>query len=221
MKAWQFGAKEWRENLAKKQAVLYPLHDAWKTYQPVGYASVATDIKIPPEDKLVAAYTADLGAFLKSEMGDQETVLLAAVKKATATADKSKTLNNLGILYARYGMYDQAITQFKQVIAKDEFVPALVNLGNIYFLKSDDDNALVYYNRAVVKAPKNAVALLGVARANHALENYSIAKKAYSDLKVLNPDLAGKFAYLDLRGEESTRAAEAAGTKGSVQWADK
>jgi len=218
VKAWQYGAKEWRENLAKKQAVLFPLHEAWKVYEPVGYASTTTDIKIPPEDKIILAFTNDLDAFVKGEMGQQEIALQAALNKATTTAAKSKAQNSLAVLHSRFGLYDQAIKEFQQVLAKNEYLPSLINLGNIYFMRGSDDKALEFYNRALAKAPTNPVALLCVARANHALENYSSAKKAYAALQAADPDLASRFAYLDLRGEESTRAADASGTKGVVIW---
>ena len=43
-------------------------------------------------------------------------------------------------------------------------------------------------------------------------------KKVYAELKVKDPDLALQFAYLDLKGEEATRAANAAGVNGVVVW---
>ncbi|MCX7039440.1 MAG: hypothetical protein NT005_09965, partial [Spirochaetes bacterium] len=83
-----------------------------------------------------------------------------------------------------------------------------------------NEKALEYYNRAAKKAPKNATVLLCIARANHAMENYSSAKKAYTDLQALNPKLAQQFAYLDLRGEEATRAADVTGVRGTVIWSE-
>jgi tetratricopeptide (TPR) repeat protein len=220
VKAWQLGAKEWRENLAKNQAVLYPLHDAWKVYAPVGFANTTTDIKLPADAQIVKAMSDDLVAFVKGEMGQQETTLLAAANKATGQAAKSKALNSLAVLHSRFGLYDQAIKEYQQILAKDEYLPALINFGNIYFMQAAYDKALEFYNRAAKKSPKNATVLLCVARANHALENYSIAKKAYADLQAVNPDLAAQFAYLDLRGDEATRAADASGLRRTVVWSE-
>jgi tetratricopeptide (TPR) repeat protein len=220
VKAWQYGAKEWRENLAKKQAVLYPLHEAWKTYEPVGYSSGASDIKIPAESKIVLAFSNDLDTFVKGEIGQQEVALTAAVSKANTTPEKSKALNRLAVLHSRFGLYDLARKELQQILAKDEYAAALINMGNIYFREGNDDKALEYYNRAAAKDPKNPIVLLSLARANHALENYSLAKKAYAALQVADPNLASRFAYLDLRGEEATRAADASGAKAVVIWQD-
>jgi len=215
LKAWQLGAKEWRENKTRNQAAFYPLHEAWKLYQPVGYSSATSDIKIPAQDKLVKVYTDEVNGLVTAQIGRQEGALLAAASRASS---KSKPLNSLAVLYSRYGMYDKARKTLNDILVKEEYVPALINLGNIYFVQSQVDKALEYYNRAYKRDPNNPTVLLCVARANHSLENYSIAKKAYADLQARDPELAQKFAYLDLRGEEATRAADANGVRKAVIW---
>lgn len=220
MKAWQYGAKEWRENLATSKAVLYPVREAWKTYEPVGFSVAETAVKIPPDDKLVSAFSSDLDAFVAGELGLQEIALQAAIDGAQTAAAKSKALNGLAILHSRFGLYDQARKEFERILAEDEYMPALLNLGNIYFMQNDGEKALEFYARAARKAPKNSTVLLAIARANHALENYSIAKKAYEELLAVNPALAQQYSYLGLRGEEATRAAAATGAKGIVIWSE-
>ena len=219
VKAWQLGAKEWRENLANNQAKLYPLHDAWSIYAPVGFSSTELSIKVPDDSRIVKAFSDDLVAFVQGEMGNQERILQASLSKASTPAGKEKTLNSLAVLHSRFGLYDQALSEFQQILAKDQYLPALINAGNIYFMQAAYDKALDFYNRAAAKAPTNATAVLCVARANHALENYSIAKAAYDKLQTLNPDLATQFSYLGLRGEEATRAADVAGVSRTVVWA--
>jgi tetratricopeptide (TPR) repeat protein len=115
-------------------------------------------------------------------------------------------------------LFDKAQKTLMEVLAKDEYVPALINMGNIYFVQSQTDKALDFYDRAYKKDPNNPTVLLCVARVNHALENYAIAKKAYADLQAKDPELAQRFAYLDLRGEEATRAADANGVRKVVIW---
>jgi hypothetical protein len=97
-------------------------------------------------------------------------------------------------------------------------VPALVNLGNLRFRSAGNEDALAFYARAFKKAPHDPMVLLGLARANHELQNYGIVKTEYEELRTLNPDLADQFAYLRLQGEESTRAAAASQVVGVVVW---
>jgi len=215
MKAWELGAKEWRENQGKNTARFYSIPESWKVYQPVGYSGTTADIKIPSDTKIVAQYTKEVQSFVDSEMGEQEAILKADIDKSS---NKPKAMNNLAVLYGRFGMYSKSEKGLQDIIASNEYVPALVNLGNIYFVKGDMDSALKYYQRAYKKAPTNATVLLCVARASHAEENYATAKQAYGELKLQDPALAQRFAYLDLRGEEATRAADAAQLTGVVIW---
>ena len=128
-------------------------------------------------------------------------------------------MNKLGVLYARYGLMDRAEREFKKVLAKDiNYVPSLLNMGNIYYLNGDMKTAKYYYDKAYKKAPDNPKVLLTVARVNHEMENYGTVNEAYGKLKYLDPDLAQQFAYLDLRGGEALRAASIGGIKEVVIW---
>ena len=80
-----------------------------------------------------------------------------------------KPTNELGVLYARYGQYDRAQKEFAKLLAKEEYVPALVNMGNILYLSDQKDKALEYYNRAYAKDPENPRVLLAVAKTNRDL----------------------------------------------------
>ncbi|MCK5568616.1 MAG: tetratricopeptide repeat protein, partial [Spirochaetes bacterium] len=108
---------------------------------------------------------------------------------------------------------------FNRLLSKNKsYVPALLNLGNIYYLEDDMEKALSYYERAYVSLPGNAKAILCMARVNHELENYGIVNKLYNKLKEADPDLAARYLYLGLKGEESTRAADMSGVKDTVLW---
>jgi tetratricopeptide (TPR) repeat protein len=215
LKAWQTGAKEWRENLRRQQAALYPVHEAWKIYEPVGLPGTGAAMSLPASEKIVNLLRAEVTRFIEREIFEKATALQAQI---TQTKNAPKAVNELGVLYARYGLYDRAQEEFEKVIAKEEYVPALLNLGNTFYLQDQKEKALTLYERAYRVAPDNSRALLGVARTSHDLENYFQAKQVYAELKKVDPDLAQQFSYLDLRGEEASRAADIAGVKGFIPW---
>jgi transglutaminase-like putative cysteine protease len=217
LKAWDMGAKEWIENTSKKTAGFVSIRDSWKTFEPVGYAASAADIKIPDQGRLSALFASEMQAFIAGEMGPRESALLSQIAKA---ADKTKLQNSLAVLHSRYGLVDKGEKEFQQILATVEYLPALINLGNIYFLQGKLENAAEMYDRAYKKAPANTTVILCVARVNHAQENYTLARKSFVELQTRDPQLAGKFAYLGLRGEEATRAADAAQVRGIVVWSD-
>jgi tetratricopeptide (TPR) repeat protein len=127
-------------------------------------------------------------------------------------------MNKLGILYARYGLYDKAREQFGAILAGGEYAPALINEANLYWLESNLPKAREFYEQALALDSGNTTALLGMARVSHMEENYGSAREAYSRLKAIAPDLAARFAYLDQKGDDAVRAAEADRAKEVVVW---
>jgi hypothetical protein len=213
--AWAEGAKLWREAVGQGQAELYPVHEAWQKYESVGLSGAALGITPPDMGRVAEVFSAEVEKFVSTEIAAEETALVANVIK---TKSSSQAVNTLGVLYARYGLQDKAQKQFAAVAAKEEYVPSLVNLGNLGFLKKDYARALQYYERAFKKAPKNPSVLLGIARVNYEVGSYAASLKAYQDLKTIKPDLAERFSYLELRGEEATRADDVSQEKGVVVW---
>ena len=156
--------------------------------------------------------------FLDREMADQ---LAELTKKVADSKEDPKVVNSLGVLYARYGRYDDAKVQFKKASAKNKaYLSPLLNLGMIAIAEDDTAAALEYYEAARKIEPKNTQVLLGYARVNHELENYGSVRTAYDELKKTDPDLAAQFAYLDLRGDEAARAADISKAKEVTLWAD-
>jgi len=214
LKAWQIGAKEWRENAAKLKAGFYPTHQAWEQYKPVGFDIAQADITPPDQGKVTAAFVKEYSAFVEREIFPRVEELNARIAKSQSIRD----INKLGVLYARYGLNDRAEEQFKKVIEEKEYFPALLNLGNINYLSEDYNEALAFYSKAEGVKPDYPKVLLGIARASHQMEQYETATTAYNKLKSMDPELAEKFSYLDLKGEDATRAADQAQVKDMMVW---
>jgi tetratricopeptide (TPR) repeat protein len=216
LEAWQIGAREWREYSEKDQAGFFPLYDAWKFYEPVGLPPGGRDITLPPEDRIVSEYLQEVVRFIDREIYPRVNKLESEIARTGSV----RAMNNLGVLYARYGLHDKAEEQFQNALRKQEFVPSLINLGNVYYLRGDMDVASVYYDRAYRQEPDNPKVLLCVARVNHELGNYEVAQSTYRRLESKDPELAKQFAYLTLTGTESARAAEVGRLKERVVWDD-
>ncbi len=217
LKAWEAGAREWRASDAKGEAGFHPFEAAKKKYKPVAYAASQAAISLPSEADWTKAYTEEVKTFINQQIATQVQKLQADIKSNPA---KPEYVNRLGVVYARYGLATEAEKEF-QKLDKQDYVPALINLGNLAFLKPDMKTALAFYNRACRKEATNAKALLGSARANHELENYGSAQEAYAALKKVDPALASQYAYLDLQGTEADQAAKAGNVVDKVEWAEK
>ena len=215
LKAWGLGAKQWREYSASERAVIFPVHESWKLYEPVAFSDTVTDIILPEENRVVKAYLEELEIFIEGEIFPRGDEIRAEMKK---TGKTPRIVNRLGVLYAKYGLLERAEKEFSKILEQMEYVPALVNLGNIYYLREEFKKALEYYNRAYREDPTNSKALLFIARVHHELENYGLTREMYSRLKEIDPNLALQFSYLDLKGEEAIRSAEISKVKGAIIW---
>jgi tetratricopeptide (TPR) repeat protein len=214
--AWQIGAKEWKENAERGQTGFYPLYEAWKLYEPVGLPPGGREITLPPSDRIVSEYLQELVRFIDREISPRVNKLETEIAKTGSVS----AINNLGVVYARYGLTEKAEEQFRKAVQKAEFIPALVNLGNIYYLKGDMSSAAQYYQRAYAKQPGDPKVLLCIARVNHELANYSVSQSAYRELEQKDPQLAKEFAYLGLTGTDAGRAAQVGKLKEKVIWED-
>jgi tetratricopeptide (TPR) repeat protein len=180
IKAWQIGAKEWRETSHNGTAKFFPIRDAWTIYEPVAFSEYRPAI-IPPSE-----------AEIRSSGGSLRLV------------------NNLGVLYAKYGLLEDAADQFERILRSGEYPAALVNLGNIHYLKGDMRRSLQYYQRALDRSPDNSVALLGVAKASYELEEYASVDNALAKLEDIDPEKAKQFSFLGSGASDTARASQAA-----------
>jgi Flp pilus assembly protein TadD len=140
-------------------------------------------------------------------------------KKIKADPSNVGLINNLGILYARYGVYDKAEAAFNRILKTREYVPALVNMGNIAYLKKDMNGAKKYYEKAYAKEPSNASVLLNLAKVSYELGKYDETQKYYALLAKKDSQLAGRFAYLSMKGSNDTaRAADVERMKEEMVW---
>jgi tetratricopeptide (TPR) repeat protein len=214
MKAWQLGAKEWTENNQSGQAGFYPIQEAWAAYQPVGLPGSETTVVIPQSDRILVAYESEVQKLLDAAIAP----MIAKLQEQITSSGSVAAMNSLGVLYAKYGQTDKAEEQFKLVLAKGQYLPALLNLGHLYFSKGDWKNALVSYQQASDLDPSNPHTLLALARVNQELQNYADAKYEYEKLKTISPSLAGEFAYLGQGKETGARAADASSERKAVLW---
>ena len=79
-------------------------------------------------------------------------------------------------------------------------------------------DALAYYERARNMEPDNPKVLASIARTNHELGNYEIVNETFSQLKIIDPEIAARFAYLETRQEEGARASNAMEQREVVIW---
>ena len=207
LKAWQIGAKEWRETADAGSSGFFPIREAWKLYEPIGFAEGGAGVVLPSEDRLMERYRKALITFINRQIEPRVTELRGQLSRASNTV---YSRNKLGVLYAQFGVLDKAAEQFQAILNQSDYIPAMVNLGNIYYLQGEMARAYDTYSKASKMSPSNTKALLGVARASYELERYNETDSALNKLKAADPGLAAEFAYLGSADTSLGRASQAA-----------
>ena len=110
---------------------------------------------------------------------------------------------------------------FKQILAKKAYLPALLNMGHLCFIRNDCKAALGYYQRASAIDPKNPHVLLAIARADQDLKNYDDMRQKYDQLKELDPKLAEQYSSLGTKSATGSRATDIGTKRLKVLWETK
>lgn len=215
LRAWAAGGKQWREAVANDVAGFYPVREAWRVYEPTAFASEPLDLEIPTETSVVPEYTARLDQFIEREIAPQVERLR---ERITASGNSPRLVNRLGTLYARYGLYDEALAELLPLTRGSRpHIPSLVNVGNVYYLRDELDTALEYYQTAYSWRQDDPTVLLSLARTHFDREEYAVAEERYRMAEVLSPDTAESFSYIVSETSATGRAA-AAGEQTAIMW---
>lgn len=212
MRAWQLGARQWRDASAKGQAALYPVRDAWKLYEPVAMIGAESSVTPPSADRLRERYAASMDALVAREMAPLAEKAKAAAAKAQADPGP---LNALGIVYARFSRFDDAEKAFAASARLKPNAPAAVNLGNVYLIRGEYRKALDAFVRALSLEPKNPGALAGAAQAAYELDDRAGAARYLDELAAVSERAAARYAYI--KYDTGARAASAADAP-SFEW---
>lgn len=190
VRAWTVGARQWRDAVATGAEGFYPVREAWDLYSPVGFGEAGLGVTLPSTERLAAAYQSEMDHFSRGQVAPRVAELQEQLKTGK---DVEKTANRLGILYAQFGLLNDARAQFNTATRTQEYAPALINLGNVEFLSGQMDKAAQYYSRALKAAPQNAMALVGLARAAQADGDHATFRNTVAVLQTANPDAATRY----------------------------
>jgi tetratricopeptide (TPR) repeat protein len=200
--SWQVGARQIREN--NGEYGFFPVREAWEYYPAAEYESVGIAY-LPNPIEVLEQHEKELNRFLKQEINGQ----VASINRQIQDKGKSHILyNKMGVTYARYGFYDDALSWFKKVVREKDFYPSLMNMGNIYYLLEDPEQASRYYGKALTVKPDSENALIGLARVSSELEDYDTANNALATLAEINPDSARDISHLGTSGISRASSAQ-------------
>jgi cytochrome c-type biogenesis protein CcmH/NrfG len=96
----------------------------------------------------------------------------------------------------------EAQTAYERALELDpEYVPALINLGNVHYGQGRPDEARACFERAIDRDPANAKARFNLGNVLHDRSEYQAALVLFRDAAALDPDFADAHFNLALTCE--------------------
>jgi tetratricopeptide (TPR) repeat protein len=217
--AWRKGMEEWQAfDGDPSRRAIYFTDEAQQTYHAVGLK----------EEDLGLQYGETAGKIADNFRDQSEKLVDTIIDSHTRTAIDSGSkadYNKLGIVAAQLGRCDQAQKALNTALSLDRnYLSALVNLGNVFFLKQDYQDALRVFHEAEESmrgsdrksSPLYPRILLNISRSYYELEDYEQASAYYQKTADIAPDLVGAFEYLK-SGQGTTAASTRAAQSSSPQ----
>jgi len=213
LRAWSGGADLVRST-ADARSALYKLSDAWQQFPPAGVPGISSATKKPSEEQVRAAFDVAVALVVAKEV----TPRAERMRLSFDAGGTGRQRNSLGVLYARYGMYAEALTEF-QAAAKLEYSGAAVNIGNVAYLMADFKTSAAWFQKAYDEKPGDVAAIIGLARSMYELDRYEEADALFRMATAMMPELAERYGYLSARLTSTTSRASAVMEKGGgMMW---
>jgi tetratricopeptide (TPR) repeat protein len=209
----------WKAN--EKSRAFFRTREAQQLYGPVVLEEKDLGLQYGNEEKIATVFRQD-----RDRLGDM------VLKSVTAEADRSKAkgdYNRLGMLSAQFGRLKEAEEAFGKALKIDpKYTSALINLGNVAFLRKDYKKAIDTYKSAIPllgKADKGSFAanvsvilLVNMARSYNELGNGTDARTVLAQASEIDPQKAQQYSYLAAADQGSSRASDSAGHAGRVSF---
>jgi tetratricopeptide (TPR) repeat protein len=214
--AWRKGVEEWQalEHDQENRAVYFTA-DCQNVFRPVGLKEEDLGLQYGDSRKIADNFRAS---------GDRLVDAVIDSYARTASDSNAKSdYNRVAIVAAQFGRYDQALKALNTALALDRnYLSGAVNLGNVYFLQQDYQNALRVFRQAEdamieggqQKSPQYFRVLLNISRSYYALENFDQAVAYFDKATAIDPIGVQAFGYIKAnRGADATRADESRGPR--------
>jgi tetratricopeptide (TPR) repeat protein len=209
--AWIRGAELW--NSYEQQPDLrrfYRTREAQSIYRPVGLRETDLGLQYGEPREITAAFSRDL-----DRIAD---IIIDSYNSQAQKSGTQRAYSALGMAYVRFARYQEAEWAFNRALQiEPTYLSALVNLGNVRYLREDYEGALRLYENARTTleeqgradSPVVQMVLLNISQTHHAMENYDRAQEFFAQAKELDPDKVREFAFLGRIDAGSERAADA------------
>ncbi|MBI9108109.1 MAG: hypothetical protein JEZ04_15275 [Spirochaetales bacterium] len=207
--AWRTGIEEFSAHDDNPEVrALNRTREAQETYRPVMLTEKDLGLQYGDRTKIIRDFKADLDKSITMIIDDYET-------EAKSQGSKG-SYNRLGITCAQLGKYNKAEQAFNSALTMDRnYLPPKINLGNVYFMRGEYQNALRLLHGAEksitdagkISGSSYSSVLLSISKCYYELENFDKANEYMKTLAEVDPAAAQQNSYL-ASGESGQRASD-------------
>jgi len=197
VEAWAEGANKYQRALLADELGIIDLSEAWKEYRPVTLRKASYSIEMPDKKRTESLVSHARNILLAKSI---DRLVLPYQTMVANNPDNITARLQIAILYARYGLYDDAAIVFD---ALGELAPessaVKTNLGNFFFLQKDYPKAIDNYDQASKLDTEDGGIWINLSMAQYKAGNLNAARTSYQQAVQLNAGLEQEYdAYSKL-----------------------
>ena len=195
--AWAEGANRYQAALAAGELGIIDLNQAWQQYQPVTLRKASYSIELPQERRTRSLVNQARNQLLSRSIDR----LILPYQTMVANNPKNIAARlQIAILYARYGLFEDAEIAFESLI---ELAPknsaVMTNQGNLFFLQEDYQRAIDNYARAAQLDDEDGGIWVNLSMAHYKAGDLKKARTSYQQAVQLDAKLKSDYdAYSKL-----------------------
>ena len=190
--AWAEGARKYHQALATNSLGIIDLKQAWQTYPPVTLRQAAYTIDLPEEQRITGLVKTAQSQLLTKSI---DRLILPYQTMITNNPRDIAARMQIAILYARYGLYEDASIEFESLLELAPSDPAVhTNYGNLQLLSGNYDQAIASYQQAASLDEKDGGILVNLSMAHYRKGNNSQASSEFNRAVALDNGLKSKYS---------------------------
>lgn len=183
--AWAEGAAKYTRHDRSGDLEVVTLERAWQQFEPVTLGPSNESVEIPQPSTVGPLVERDRELLLEKSI--QRLTKPYRAMLATNPADRQARLQ-IAILQGRYGLYEEALAGFAEILAEHPGdSAALNNRANVFFKQGKIDKAIETYRQAETQAPNDAGIKVNLARAYYQRGDLGSAREKLAKAERIDP----------------------------------
>ncbi len=195
-RAWECGSSNYYDWENRGLSTI-DLHQAWEKYQPASLPQTAYRPDSVARATIEKTLDNEFESIRKTSIKIRNRIYFGRLQEESEAARIARL--QLGIEYARYGLFAEAMKFFGIALQQKKGDPAVLNnMGNVAFLQNDYKTAIDAYSKAIRAEPDDPLIRVNLAKAYLKIKNEQEAKRVFQEACAMNPEISREYRAMAL-----------------------